>query len=325
MKISYNRYPIDILICIIWSIILVFVALQTTDVIIRSVLGLPLILFIPGYVVLFALFPTKKEDKGIDRLERIAFSFGLSVAIVPLLGFILNYTPWGIRFESVLFFLFIFIFVFGVIAIYRWMKLPRDRRFINYLDIPLPKFNNNLDKILVILFIISISTASGSIIYVIINPRTGESFTEFYILGPTGKITEYPKNLIKGEKTSVIIGLLNHEYKQINYTIEIWLIDKKTVYNETTQENETIYQHMWFMDIISTTLDHFEVNPENKWEPQWEYDYNFSVDRLGNYAITFLLFTEPTSEHYSLADYKEIASEKIESAYKNVYIWVNID
>jgi len=324
MKVSFNRYPIDILTCILWGIFLVFVALLTTDIVVRTILGLPLILFIPGYVLLSALFPTKKEDKGIDVTERIAFSFGLSIAIVPLLGFMLNYTPWGIRLESILFFLFIFIFAVGAIAIYRWTKAPPDKRFIISLDIQLPKFSNNTNKALFILLIISISIAAGSVIYVIINPRNGETFTEFYILDSTGKIAEYPKNLIKGQNANVTIGLLNHEYKQINYTIEIWLIDKKTVYNETTHENETIYRHMWFMDKISITLDHFDVNPEKGWEPQWEYVYNFSVDRLGNYALTFLLFTTPTIEHYSTEDYRETASEKIESAYENVYIWINV-
>lgn len=324
MKISFTRYPIDILICIIWSIVLICTALLSMDIIVRTILGLPLILFIPGYVLLFALFPTKKEDKGIDGTERIAFSFGLSIAIVPLLGFILNYTPWGIRLEPILFFLFIFIFVAGVIAIYRWTKAPQDKRFIISLEISMPRFSSNINKVLVILLIISILIAIGSVIYVSINPRNGEPFTEFYILGPTGKISEYPKNLSIGENASVIIGLANHEYKQMNYTIEIWLIDKKTVYNELTHENETIYSHMWFMNKISITLNHFEENTEKTWEPQWEYNYNFSVDRVGKYALTFLLFTTPTEEYNFTEDYREIAAQKIESAYENIDIWLNV-
>jgi uncharacterized membrane protein len=42
-----------------------------------------------------------KIDDTIDGIERVALSIGLSVAIVPLVGLILNYTPFGIRFESV--------------------------------------------------------------------------------------------------------------------------------------------------------------------------------------------------------------------------------
>lgn len=324
MKILFNRYPVDILICIIWSLILVLTNLLTTNIIIRTIFGLPMILFFPGYIILFALFPTKKEDKGINTIERIAFSFGLSIAIVPIVGFLLNFTPWGITLISILFSLFIFIFFVGLIAFYRWIKSPIDKRFIIYFEISFPKFSNNINKILVFILIIFILTSIGSILYVIINPRNGEPFTDFYILGPTGKISEYPKNLVKGEKANVIIGILNHEYKLINYTIEIWLIDKTNIYNNTKNENVTIYNHMWFIGKMSIILNHFDLNVENGWKPQWEYEYNFSIDRLGNYALTFLLFTSPTSEYYYSRDYKEIAFEKIESAYKNVYIWVNI-
>ncbi len=35
--------------------------------------------------------------EGIDGIERVALSFGLSIAIVPLIGLALNFTPWGIR------------------------------------------------------------------------------------------------------------------------------------------------------------------------------------------------------------------------------------
>jgi uncharacterized membrane protein len=61
----------------------------------------------------------------------------------------------------------------------------------------------------------------ASLIYVMITPKTGEKFTEFYLLGSDGNATGYPSNLTIGENANVIIGLVNHEYKTINYTIEI--------------------------------------------------------------------------------------------------------
>ncbi len=42
-----------------------------------------------------------KVDDTIDGIERLTLSVGLSIAIVPLIGLILNFTPFGIRFESV--------------------------------------------------------------------------------------------------------------------------------------------------------------------------------------------------------------------------------
>ena len=48
---------------------------------IRIILGLPLVLFLPGYALIATLFPRKDDFDGI---ERIALSFGLSIAISPI-------------------------------------------------------------------------------------------------------------------------------------------------------------------------------------------------------------------------------------------------
>lgn len=60
----------------------------------RYVFGGLLILFLPGYSLIEYLYASKKE---LDGLLRIALSIGLSLAIVPLVGLVLNYTPFGIR------------------------------------------------------------------------------------------------------------------------------------------------------------------------------------------------------------------------------------
>ena len=62
--------------------------------ILRIILGIPFLLFFPGYALAAALFT---KGRGMDAVERVALSFGLSIAVVPLIGLILKYTPWGIR------------------------------------------------------------------------------------------------------------------------------------------------------------------------------------------------------------------------------------
>jgi hypothetical protein len=61
---------------------------------VRWVLGSVFVLFLPGYVTIEALFPKARD---LDTIERFALSVGLSLALVPLVGLLLNYTPWGIR------------------------------------------------------------------------------------------------------------------------------------------------------------------------------------------------------------------------------------
>jgi len=39
--------------------------------------------------------PSHSREGIDDGIERVALSFGLSIAIVPLIGLVLNFTPWG--------------------------------------------------------------------------------------------------------------------------------------------------------------------------------------------------------------------------------------
>jgi hypothetical protein len=71
---------------------------STPLVYVRYVFGSVAVLFLPGYTLIEALYP-KKED--LDNLERLALSIGLSLALVPLVGLLLNYTPWGIRLDPI--------------------------------------------------------------------------------------------------------------------------------------------------------------------------------------------------------------------------------
>ncbi len=57
--------------------------------------------------------------------------------------------------------------------------------------------------------------------YVIAMPKEQERFTEFYILGLSGKAADYPKEIRLGEAGAVIVGIVNHEHKVVNYRVEI--------------------------------------------------------------------------------------------------------
>jgi hypothetical protein len=61
---------------------------------VRYVVGTIFVLWLPGYTFLKALFPSKKD---LGTVERFALSIGLSLALVPIVGLVLNYTPWGVK------------------------------------------------------------------------------------------------------------------------------------------------------------------------------------------------------------------------------------
>jgi len=67
----------------------------------RHILGLIFILWLPGYTFIKVLFPTKipiqTSSTELDSIERIALSIGMSLVLVPIIGLLLNYTPFGIQ------------------------------------------------------------------------------------------------------------------------------------------------------------------------------------------------------------------------------------
>lgn len=110
---------------ILAALLIIVVAFSLSNVV-RIVLGLPFLLFFPGYTLILALFP-KKE--GIGGIERVALSFGLSIAVVPLIGLILNYMPWGITLQSVLYSIATFTLTMSTIGWLRRKRLPEQERF----------------------------------------------------------------------------------------------------------------------------------------------------------------------------------------------------
>jgi len=88
---------------------------------IRWILGIIFVLFLSGYALTSALFPTGEE---IDGIEKIALSFGLSLAVAVFDGLALNFL-WEIRLVPLLVTLSIFTLVMWVLYLFRKLgKFP---------------------------------------------------------------------------------------------------------------------------------------------------------------------------------------------------------
>ena len=81
----------------------------------RVVLGTLLVLFIPGFTMVYALF----SDQEIDDIERVALSVGLSICIAVFDGLLLNYTPKGLTLDQIVISLAAISGVFTAIGYYR--------------------------------------------------------------------------------------------------------------------------------------------------------------------------------------------------------------
>jgi hypothetical protein len=113
---------------IVFSIATVISVFTISDAIyplayVRNALGIIFVLFLPGYAFIKALFPTivpiKTSSENLDNVERIALGLGMSIALVPIVGLILNYTPWGIRLTPIVISLLALTFISATVALLR--------------------------------------------------------------------------------------------------------------------------------------------------------------------------------------------------------------
>jgi uncharacterized membrane protein len=287
--------------------------------VIRIIIGLPFLLFFPGYVVIAALFPTRKDKiattdeepsdnvepassqsnkKGIDGIERIALSFGMSIAIVALIGLGLNYTPWGIRLAPVLISISAFIVIMSILAFLREYKLFALIHLTTDLHIKIPGCDSSpFNKLLTIILIVSILGAIGVLGYAVAAPKVGEKFSEFYILGSNGEADAYPTvfymkgNLVVGVQYSdnetvfedaigqVTVGIINHEQQTSIYSIAI-TIDGQPA-------------NIYFSSSTTPRLGQLVLPQEGKWEQK----IGFAPLHVGdNQKVEFLLYKDNNSK-----------------------------
>ena len=189
------------------------------------------------------LFPRRE---GMGGIERVALSFGMSLAVAPLLGLILNATPWGIGLESILGSVVSFIFITSIVAWVRLMRVPVEERFsLEFQMAMLGCGKSAWDKVLSVVLALAILGTFGTLVYVIAVPKVGELFSEFYILGLEGKAADYPSELAVGEEGRVIVGFINNEHKTVSYRVEVRINNEKSnemgpivIENEGTWEGE---------------------------------------------------------------------------------------
>ena len=288
MQTKLSNISSDLLAAILLALATLFFTLTPLGGIsvLRIPLGLLMVLFVPGYTLIAALFPKMKD---LDGIERVALSFGLSIAVVPLIGLGLNYTPWGIRLTPVVVSLAIFTLAMAGAAYLRRKSLPEEERFAtnfraatNSLKAEiLADEKSRLDKALTIILVITIMLSIAALVYVIVTPKQGEKFTEFYILGPGGKAYDYPTSVLAGNKSTVIVGVVNHEYALVNYSLQLGL------------NNSTILKR-------ELALEHNQT---------WERPVSYALNKTGDgQKLQFLLYKEGN----------------FTAPYRDLHLWVNV-
>jgi uncharacterized membrane protein len=251
---SLFRSTGDLLFVVVWTSFTVAAVLSGLDPGgLRTVATLPLVVLFPGYVLLAFLFPERPgaggdEGASISSVERLALSVVSSLAVVPLLAFVVNYTGYGLRLRPLLVLVGLLTVVLAVIAYLARIRLPVDHRFGvhagGWLARGTDRFlstdrrdlrdasplqpTTGTQRLLNLLMVASVLVLIATAGYAAVTPPANDDpFTEFYLQTQTDDgeyVTEnLPHEFSKGESRSLFVTIGNEEGQRVPYTVVVTL------------------------------------------------------------------------------------------------------
>lgn len=294
------------------------------ETVVSTFIGVGFVLLVPGYAFVAALFPepsdqaislTSRSDGqargGIDWLERLALSFVTSIVVVTFLMVLLSGSQSGIQRESVVIGLSVFTLVATVVAAIRRVTLPSGHRYAfpagSWIATTFRKVwspRTRLDAAMHVVVAVALVGAVVSAGYAVSVPRSGESFTEFYVVteNENGELVadEYPTNVIAGEQQSLVVGLSNQEHRTQDYSVVVLLQRADRDGNQATVREKRVVATKQLSSVSHNDTEHRRIT--------------FTPEMTGeDLRLQFLLYRGPPPETLS-----------VESAYHDLHIWLSV-
>lgn len=230
---------------------------------IKTALVVPLLLFLPGYALTVLVFPVRAEvgrvgEDGdeepvseptrdsleLEVVDRLAVAVGASVALVPAVALVANFTPFGLREVPVLVGVAGLTLLLAGAAAVRQYRLPANERFglprgrtgsgfferyfsrnVSSLESSRPfEARSRSSQLLNVLLVVSVLFLVGSVGVAYGVSMQGQSFTEFYLASTneTGDLvaTDYPQELTDGTEELYAV-VENDEGERVQYTVVV--------------------------------------------------------------------------------------------------------
>lgn len=267
----------DLSLAALWTGVATFAVVSglggVTDVLaqpLRVALVLPLVVLVPGYALVAALFPGRRDPETapgsaveLAGLERFVLSFVVSIGLVPLVAFGVNYTfgltllPILLAVAAVTFVLLLAAYVRRVLTPVeaRWGLTPVAwvRRVAGYYTVDTSRFGRagafvpttGTHRLLNLALVVALLTFFAGVGFaVVVPPASDEQFTELSALGETdqGNLSTraVPDTYTQGQSTPLWIAIGNHEEERTSYTTVITLDGEEVDrFSTTVDDGET--------------------------------------------------------------------------------------
>ena len=290
----------------------------------RAIIALPFLFFLPGYVLLAVLFPndgaprrtwdsfrsvlkhaTSRHlgERGISRVERVAISFGTSLAILPLLGLVIDVLPLDFSTQSVYIVVGGFI-VLGVCAgTVRRLSVPAANRLTLMGSVSTNSNATRGDHILTIVLAVSIVAAVSMTAYALVVPAEGPGFTTLSLgtRSDDGGFTAagYPTQVADGTAVDLTIAIENNEGTTREYTLVV-------VIQRLSDPNQGRIVEQRELGRFTERIDRGE---------KAYIDHSVDPEITGrNLRLVYLLYEKPPP-----------AQPTIENAHRSVFLWIDVN
>ncbi len=295
----------------------------------QILVGLPLLFFLPGYALVSALFPARPsrtdtshvEDerigdaavagrlgrlhqRGIDGVERLVLSVGLSAVVLPFVGLALSVVPDGLSTQMVLSSLTGFVLAAAVLAAVRRARLPEDQRFSVSLRTAVGTAGatavgtTRTETAANVVLAASVVAAAAALGFAVAAPQSGGGFTDLHLTTESANgdlvAKNYPDTLGPNAKP-LVLTVENQEGATRQYTVVVQL--------QQVADDGSVTERTRLRTFTPT------VAPGEEWTTRHRPNPQMSGNDL---RLTYLLYQGDPP-----------ANPTRKNAYREIYIWVN--
>jgi uncharacterized membrane protein len=315
--------PADLagVVCLTSVVVATIVLPVVNETLLRAVVAIPFALFVPGWALVAVLFPHGHHETGEGRngrtvsdgltlYERTALSFGTSIAVIPVVGLVLDLSPVGLAPDAVVTSLVGLVLVLVAVAVRRRRALPSEvrysvpyRQWLSVARSNLFRTETSWDTALTAVVAVSFLLAVGSVGFVALEPKHGAPSSEFYLLAAneSGDLVaeNYPQEFTVDETRSLVVGIQNNEHVSTPYTVLVRL-DRVELRNNSATVVE------------SERLHRFEprLTADETWHRRHPVQPSIAGDRL---RLTYLVYKGNAP-----------ADPTVGNAYRDARLWIDV-
>jgi len=286
----------------------------------RFLFGSVLLFVLPGYVLVAVIFPGNSADRyhqspggtvtfarGITWQERLALSFGTSVALVPIFAFVVSFDDAFSR-TAVFLTLSLFVLLGVAVALVRRLQLSPQHRFA----VPVGQWLDDLwtfltagdgrDTVVNVVLVVSVLLALGVVGYAVAVPQPRAEYTSVALMTDQGGdlvSSEYPTAMTQGQAAPLVLAVENHRRDRTRYTAVV-------EFQQVQQRNgQLVVLAQRELTRMQTSL-----GPGQTWQRPHRITPPIAGD---NHRIVYYIYRDDAPENASLR-----------TADDYLYLWVNV-